>query len=342
MSVEELQLRIQELAAEIERQKEVLNQLERSKKATQRQLNALRDPIARLPLEISSEIFLQCLRSELPRPDPSAAPMLLLNICNAWTNIALSTPALWAAISIERPCHELLRIWPQRARSYPLSVGIEGELESEIAVIGGFSKKLKHLAIDFDENPPLSSFTTLGPFPSLETLDIGSLAQREIYEVSITEMIDLLRLASNLVEFTLHNVATRVDYNEKAVILPNIRTVKFGAALLELASYDAFLRYISLPSLSTLFLPLRVISVDDFVLFWKRSSAPLQKLDLGEGCYELTFLELEPCFRLVPSLVHLELCFELECLADLITVLGSSPSEFLPNLQSLKIEDISI
>ncbi|KAJ7046940.1 hypothetical protein C8F04DRAFT_938210, partial [Mycena alexandri] len=91
-----------------ERQKEVLNLLnllERGKKAAQRQLNALRDPIARLPLEISSEIFLQCVPS-YPQPDVCAAPMLLLNICDAWTNIALSTPAIWAALVFDNPCGE--------------------------------------------------------------------------------------------------------------------------------------------------------------------------------------------------------------------------------------------
>ncbi|KAJ6523351.1 hypothetical protein B0H19DRAFT_866849, partial [Mycena capillaripes] len=64
-----------------------------------RQLNALRDPIARLPLEISSEIFLQCL-SENPTPDAEIAPTLLLNVCNSWSNIALSTPTLWNVIHV--------------------------------------------------------------------------------------------------------------------------------------------------------------------------------------------------------------------------------------------------
>ncbi|KAJ7046823.1 hypothetical protein C8F04DRAFT_987024, partial [Mycena alexandri] len=202
MSIKDIQARIDELSVEIERQKEVLNQLACSKAAAQRQLNALRDPIARLPLEISSEIFLQCLLSGLPRPDPSTAPMLLLNICNAWTNIALSTPALWAAIYIEHPCHELLRIWLQRARSCALSVGV-GELENEVAVLGEYSKQLRHLEIFTQAREPhLDHVLALQPLPCLETLEIGCLAQRDFYEVStrvsITEMIDLLRLAPNL------------------------------------------------------------------------------------------------------------------------------------------------
>ncbi|KAJ7860494.1 hypothetical protein B0H13DRAFT_1549274, partial [Mycena leptocephala] len=54
------------------------------------------------PLELSSEIFLYCLP---PRPKPAAhnVPMLLLKICSTWTSIALSTPALWAAMELVFP-----------------------------------------------------------------------------------------------------------------------------------------------------------------------------------------------------------------------------------------------
>ncbi|KAJ6525106.1 hypothetical protein DFH09DRAFT_936997, partial [Mycena vulgaris] len=94
MSAEELELRIDKLSADIIQQKEVLKQLESSKSAAQRQLNAIRDPVARLPLEISSDILIQCLPVR-PGPNTSDAPLLFLNICNAWTDITLSTPALW-------------------------------------------------------------------------------------------------------------------------------------------------------------------------------------------------------------------------------------------------------
>ncbi|KAJ7457320.1 hypothetical protein FB451DRAFT_1008992, partial [Mycena latifolia] len=90
------------LSADISRQKEVLKSLERSKSAAQHQLNALRDPVARLPVELSSEIFIQCLPSR-PAPNAGDAPLLLLSICKAWTDIALSTPALWTAIHADKP-----------------------------------------------------------------------------------------------------------------------------------------------------------------------------------------------------------------------------------------------
>ncbi|KAJ7453704.1 hypothetical protein B0H11DRAFT_1621137, partial [Mycena galericulata] len=118
---------IKKITADIEQQKEVLKKLEHSKSLVQRQLNNVRDPVARLPSEISSEIFTQCLPL-LVEPGAHNIPILLLNICNTWTDIALSTPALWAAIRVVFPRPEgfpqLLRTWLQRARNRPLSVSL--------------------------------------------------------------------------------------------------------------------------------------------------------------------------------------------------------------------------
>ncbi|KAJ7896372.1 hypothetical protein B0H14DRAFT_2201513, partial [Mycena olivaceomarginata] len=100
--------RIEELSSEITLQKKLLKQLEHDKSLVQGQLNAVVDPLEQLPLGISLEIFLQCIRvvpdctarqgDPIPRPMAGAlhVPMLLLNVCNAWSAIALSTPALWS------------------------------------------------------------------------------------------------------------------------------------------------------------------------------------------------------------------------------------------------------
>ncbi|KAJ7896395.1 hypothetical protein B0H14DRAFT_2430988, partial [Mycena olivaceomarginata] len=98
---DELRARIVKLRTDTEQQKKLLRKLEHNTSLAQRQLNAVFDPMARLPLEISSEIFLECLASSGcgtgSRPELGALrlPMLLLNICHAWTDIALATPSLW-------------------------------------------------------------------------------------------------------------------------------------------------------------------------------------------------------------------------------------------------------
>ncbi|KAJ7242400.1 hypothetical protein B0H12DRAFT_1221390, partial [Mycena haematopus] len=116
MSAQELRARIMKLDTEIELQRELLKKLEHDKSLAQRQLNAVLDPIARLPLEICSEIFLQS-RSPFSVPGAGHVPTILLNICSTWSAIALSTPDLWTAIQIEFPCTdglaELLPIWFQ-------------------------------------------------------------------------------------------------------------------------------------------------------------------------------------------------------------------------------------
>ncbi|KAJ7612986.1 hypothetical protein FB45DRAFT_729841, partial [Roridomyces roridus] len=86
--------RIDELSEELERQKQIVKDLERQRSTVQSQLNALVDPMARLPLEISSDIFRQCLSS---RHDVRTCSTLL-RVCHAWNAIALATSSLWNVI----------------------------------------------------------------------------------------------------------------------------------------------------------------------------------------------------------------------------------------------------
>ncbi|KAJ7160286.1 hypothetical protein C8R46DRAFT_366468 [Mycena filopes] len=115
-SLDALNARIDQLSSAIEVQKQVLRELEIQRSDVRRELNALRDPIARLPLEISSEVFEQCLAG-----DEDITALFFLGICRLWSHIALSTPSLWATIHSEVPdgagfC-QLFQTWLGRARS---------------------------------------------------------------------------------------------------------------------------------------------------------------------------------------------------------------------------------
>ncbi|KAJ7915612.1 hypothetical protein B0H13DRAFT_393976 [Mycena leptocephala] len=195
--VEELRARLAKLSTEIDRHKEVVRKLERDKRLVQQQLNAVLDPVARLPLEISSEIFLQCLPAlpALPEPRAEGVPMVLLNICNAWTAIALSIPTLWAAIHIAHPRAEgikkILPTWIHRAgnRSLSLSLGAKFD-EGVAAIIWRHGQQLKHLELSYDKEhhddedsdedsdgdsgeDGINLFReSTGPLPLLETLTI--------------------------------------------------------------------------------------------------------------------------------------------------------------------------
>ncbi|PPQ95683.1 hypothetical protein CVT26_008335 [Gymnopilus dilepis] len=58
-------------------------------------------PIRRLPDDILSEIFYQCIHSHRnPLMSASEAPVLLTRICSRWRSVALSSPELWARLHI--------------------------------------------------------------------------------------------------------------------------------------------------------------------------------------------------------------------------------------------------
>ncbi|KAJ7640389.1 hypothetical protein DFH06DRAFT_1052811, partial [Mycena polygramma] len=127
--VEKLRARVAELSTAIHLQKEVLKNLEKDKSLVQAELNAALDPVARLPPEISSEIFLQSLPCFLERkPSVQDAPLLFLHICHAWRDIALFTPDLWSEIQVRFPCapgfNEGVQAWLHRASNRLLSISL--------------------------------------------------------------------------------------------------------------------------------------------------------------------------------------------------------------------------
>ncbi|KAJ6495293.1 hypothetical protein C8R45DRAFT_1072728 [Mycena sanguinolenta] len=147
-AAEELELRvlIEEASARVaHHNEEELQRMQRRKRELQSQLNALLDPVQGLPLEISSEIFMQCtfppkpprcatkiLRSPIQHASIAVAeaPMILLNICHAWTEIALATPGLWTNIEVNLPRHEefdrLFEIWLARAGHRSMNISLHG------------------------------------------------------------------------------------------------------------------------------------------------------------------------------------------------------------------------
>ncbi|KAJ7218881.1 hypothetical protein B0H12DRAFT_1241541 [Mycena haematopus] len=255
--VPELRARIMELDTEIHLQMEVLN--------------AVLDPIARLPLEICSDIFVQSLsESSFGRLGPSHLPTLLLNICHAWSAIAISTPDLWSAIHIEFSCNkhlqQLLPIWLQRARNRPLSVFFGGNLTrwdyDVSAVIWRHGAQLKRLEVvddDSDEYGEEENGAFGGMTPEMFDHLMGLSDERESYlsrglplpehlsfpqHLTVRssergyfadEILKLLRLAPNLVGC------------EKPGF-PSLRRLTFG----EPGDYDeVILNYLSLPALKS-------------------------------------------------------------------------------------------
>ncbi|KAF7366766.1 F-box domain-containing protein [Mycena sanguinolenta] len=332
-----------------------------SKSVAQRELNALRDPIALLPVEISSKIFLQCL-PPLPYPTRHEAPMLLMNVCHLWSNIALSTPMLWASLHLKRrrSSDEVLQSWLPRARDCSLSLSVHGMS----ALFQRYAPQLKHLTL-YRAVPHFHPSTS---FSSLETLVLGTLSPKICAKLQLTELLGLFRLTPNLVQCTLPNstilsrsklpldftilpnstiYSSDSDDSDSAlpiVTLPHLRCLEFGEKPVYggWASGDEILRHLSLPALETLAIPFLEISFARFSLFLRRSVPPLCRLVLSSELLTIEFSHLEESFRLLPLLTHFELYARLAVLdADLFTALAHSES-LLPNLRNMKITSRSL
>jgi hypothetical protein len=353
--VEELQARIEKLSTEIILQRELLKKLEHDKILVQRQLNSVLDPVARLPLEISSEIFLRCLPATPAEVGARHVPMLLLNICNAWTDIVLSTPSLWAAIGIVFPSpdgfKELLPAWLHRTGNRLLSVSFRGIVDGDIAAIIWRHGQLKHFEIcwsegdEEDDNEDINVIDLFGgmspgPLPFLETLTIRDLDDND-REYSGLQILKLLRLAPNLIECILDRIHPVYDIEvatatTEKLVLPALRRLIFGGSVDNPNSDDYILTWLSLPALETLSLWVD-FSGDDLFDFLERSSPPLQELFMGGGAAENVAPRLRESLHLVPTLTLFYVWRPgSDFTAELFTALADS--SLLPNLHTLTID----
>ncbi|KAJ7619309.1 hypothetical protein FB45DRAFT_755246 [Roridomyces roridus] len=89
-------------------------------------------PIHRVPSEILSEIFVECLPSKYLDPKPSEAPLLLAAVASGWRNLAIATPRLWSRISLnldessrdDSGIIQLFLCWLARSGGSPLSLDV--------------------------------------------------------------------------------------------------------------------------------------------------------------------------------------------------------------------------
>ncbi|KAJ6541981.1 hypothetical protein DFH09DRAFT_1041357 [Mycena vulgaris] len=240
-----------------------------------------------MPLEISSEIFIQCLPSR-PKPGGRHLPMLLLDICNAWTDIAHSTPQLWDAIHVDDPVNDLaslLDAWLKRASnrvlsiSFPQSLIITGEVAS---VIGRYAHQLQDLQIYRGSDGQIDLVMDAGPFPILKTLTVIGVQTTErspIQEMCTTRSVmAMLRATPNLVECNLEDIFYDTFYDLELLVLPHMQHFKAERNSNQgFEIGDLILLHLSFPALRTLILPWLMIGARGLLQFLKRSAPPLQK-----------------------------------------------------------------
>ncbi|KAJ7693875.1 hypothetical protein B0H17DRAFT_481438 [Mycena rosella] len=186
MSNASLRAQAADLILAISRQQRLLEDMQAQLEDLKRRLDSIVYPVLTLPPEISSEIFLYCIPSTRPLDvvNIDEAPLLLMRICSAWRQIAVSTPALWSTFKIDadyiRPhFSEIVGTWLSRARLCPLSVTITGPLfgirhfDSLLESLRRHSGVMRSLELNMVIGDLTEMATHPMSFPMLQKLAIG-------------------------------------------------------------------------------------------------------------------------------------------------------------------------
>ncbi|KAJ7604984.1 hypothetical protein FB45DRAFT_1069702 [Roridomyces roridus] len=338
-SAEELRARIDELSQELERQNRSskISTLEHQRSVARCQLNGLVDPVARLPLEISSDIFHQCLSSRHDVPTCST----LLRVCHAWNDIALATPSLWNDIvSADVPdakVADFLQIWLPRSRSLRFTLTFRRihcpHLDDAIDVLRKHAHRLQTLlAIDME---PTSVTMALHALKSLTMV-------ARVYQClsfPLSTIVDMLRAAPNLESCHFASLQYHTSPVEVPLTCASLRDLRLS---LEPSGYGIssaeLLLHLTLPALETLYVSQFNIDETEFLKFLIRSSPPLRLLYLWFQIDRVTVLSpgLVACLQTIPSLTDLELLTPLKCSSHILDTLAATPA-LLPNLQNITI-----
>jgi len=98
---------------------------------------ALASPAYRLlPPELLGEIFLWCHpQTNYVTPSSNDCPLILTRVCRQWRAVALSTPRLWASLTVSlfkasMSGGDLYKCWLEKARSVPLSIRVVHDMEN--------------------------------------------------------------------------------------------------------------------------------------------------------------------------------------------------------------------
>ncbi|KAJ7897407.1 hypothetical protein B0H13DRAFT_1623508 [Mycena leptocephala] len=174
--------RVADLDAQIWHLEHSLSALREEKMLAQERLDSYKYPVLEIPNEIVSDVFMHFLPSypSFPPLTGLLSPTLLTHICRRWREIALSTPALWTAIStsyyedipMKRKAH-IFDIRLTRSLFCPLSLRIEAEtgVAKILAAVVPHRARWEHLELD-----NLSEFDLPiinGAMPLLRHLDLS-------------------------------------------------------------------------------------------------------------------------------------------------------------------------
>lgn len=158
-------------------------------------LEALRSPVRRMPTEIMTKVFEQCVQDEESQePDPLRAPLLLCQVCSAWRDLMFSLPCLWRTLKVGFPPATpnwenvmqsrimSMHVWLSHAKALPISLVLQHPsnspitwgalmlLDKEILTLGC---RIEELSLGFSPLALSSLLTfTQSPLPRLRHLEL--------------------------------------------------------------------------------------------------------------------------------------------------------------------------
>ncbi|KAK6983985.1 hypothetical protein R3P38DRAFT_3232793 [Favolaschia claudopus] len=179
-SPQELRAALADVKSQISRYKDLLAALEEDEENLETRLSDVVYPVSKLPFEVTSSIFIECLPDdEHVTPTASTAPLLLTHVCRQWRDIALSTGALWCSLRIDpnTVTPNLLETWFSRAKERPLSLTLNGAYWSELDYVSANRARFKCLnlqlahtfgGLHYSENDTLSMVRHLASYRANE------------------------------------------------------------------------------------------------------------------------------------------------------------------------------
>ncbi|KAJ7629787.1 hypothetical protein DFH06DRAFT_1440189 [Mycena polygramma] len=215
--------RVAELELEILQLECAVSALRIEQAQAQERLDGYRYPVLTLPNELVSEIFLHILPPypDFPELVGPFSPTALTQICRHWRDVAVRTPELWSAVSIDNPhewqagSHEanskfLQALIPYRARWVHLDLGpLAG---SGLRILEAPMPLIQHLELSGEEVrnvvlrevPRLRSIAL--PGNAVVTLPWAQLTSFTVRQAFYSQCVRLLAQARNLIHCELEIV----------------------------------------------------------------------------------------------------------------------------------------
>ncbi|KAJ7473052.1 hypothetical protein B0H11DRAFT_2282593 [Mycena galericulata] len=203
---------IAELGSEFE--SDVPEFLDTERRELETTLSSFSYPVHDAPVEIIRHILIHCLPADgRVRPLPHLAPLLLVQICQRWREIALSTFQLWSSLDFTFHGGSPRQRKFGRTNGYPLSLTLrcstnrKGIPHAFYAAISKYSGQWQRLEIAFP-GADLRAFRhhVEGPFPLLSRLSLHGHQQIRAGDLQAFRNTPQLRDVRLLEGLTLSNV----------------------------------------------------------------------------------------------------------------------------------------